>query len=353
MATSRRDFAALEARRLQAARLFARGESQAAVAQQLGVTRVSAHHWYHAWKRRGRLGLKGAGRAGRKPKLSAAAVAVVEGALRAGPAAQGFRTDLWTLPRVAEVITRLTGVRHHPGHVWRILRRLGWSLQRPARRARERDEAAIARWKTRRWAQLKKRPPPPRVARLRRRKWPLAAARRPPDLGPPRRDPDLDARRGPLEAPVDRRGFGLPLGWAPQPLFLSDAAGDVQGRRADQLPATGQTPLPRAARPPHLGRLGRAQERPDAGVPRAPAPVADRRTAARLRAGVEPRRTGLGQSQRPGAGQRLRPGSADAACAAARRLPPLASPLDAPVQFSSSRRPEPSAVNVSIFSETH
>jgi transposase len=158
MSTSRRDFAALEARRLQAARLFARGESQAAVAQQLGVTRVSAHHWYHAWKRRGRLGLKGAGRAGRKPQLSAAAVAAVEGALRAGPAAQGFRTDLWTLPRVAEVITRLTGVRHHPGHVGRILRRLGWSLQRPARRARERDEAAIARWKTRRWAQLKQTP---------------------------------------------------------------------------------------------------------------------------------------------------------------------------------------------------
>jgi transposase len=158
MSTPRRDFVALEARRLHAARLFARGESQAAVAQQLGVTRVSAHHWYHAWKARGRPGLKGAGRAGRKPQLSIAALAAVEGALRAGPAAQGFRTDLWTLPRVADVIKRLTGIRHHPGHVWRILRRLGWSLQRPARRARERDDAAIERWKTRRWAQLKKTP---------------------------------------------------------------------------------------------------------------------------------------------------------------------------------------------------
>src|SRR5439155_16714242 len=111
MPTTSRDFAAMEARRLQAARLFARGESQAAVARTLGVTRVSAHHWYHAWKARGQPGLKGAGRAGRKPRLNAEALASVEGALRAGPAAHGFRTDLWTLPRVADVIKRLTGVR--------------------------------------------------------------------------------------------------------------------------------------------------------------------------------------------------------------------------------------------------
>jgi transposase len=158
MPTPQRDFAAMEARRLHAARLFARGESQAAVAQKLGVTRVSAHHWYHAWKARGRPGLKGAGRAGRKPRLDADALAAVEQALRAGPAAHGFRTDLWTLPRIAAVIERRTGVQYHPGHVWRILRRLGWSLQRPARRARERNDAAIEAWKTRRWAELKKTP---------------------------------------------------------------------------------------------------------------------------------------------------------------------------------------------------
>src|SRR5439155_966954 len=66
MPTTSRDFAAMEARRLQAARLFARGESQVAVARTLGVTRVSAHHWYHAWKKRGRTGVKGAGGAGRR-----------------------------------------------------------------------------------------------------------------------------------------------------------------------------------------------------------------------------------------------------------------------------------------------
>src|SRR3989442_1585212 len=151
----RRDLAALEARRFQAARLFARGTSQGAVARALGVTPVTAHHWYHAWHAHGRAALKSAGRAGRKPRLEPKQLATIEQALRAGPRVYGFSTDLWTLPRVAAVIERLTRVRHHPGHVWRILRGLNWSLQRPARRARERDEAAIEQWKTRRWARLR------------------------------------------------------------------------------------------------------------------------------------------------------------------------------------------------------
>src|SRR5438876_4637701 len=112
---SRRDFAALEARRFQAARLFAKGESQGAVARALGVTPVTAHHWYHAWHANGRAGLKAAGRAGRKPKLEPKQLATIEQALRAGPRVYGFSTDLWTLPRVAAVIERLKRVRHHPG----------------------------------------------------------------------------------------------------------------------------------------------------------------------------------------------------------------------------------------------
>ena len=155
---SRKDFAALEGRRFEAARMFARGASQAEVARVLGVTSAAANHWHHAWVGQGRAGLKAAGRAGRKPRLDATALASVERALVAGPAKHGFPTDLWTLPRVATVIKRVTGVEHHPGHVWKLLRKLGWSLQRPARRARERDEAAIAEWKTTRWAQLKKTP---------------------------------------------------------------------------------------------------------------------------------------------------------------------------------------------------
>lgn len=94
----------MNARRLQAARLFARGESQVAVAKALGVTRVSAHHWFGAWKARGQAGLKGAGRAGRTRRSDRMLLAIVEAALRAGPCAQGFSTDLWTLRRVAVVI---------------------------------------------------------------------------------------------------------------------------------------------------------------------------------------------------------------------------------------------------------
>jgi transposase len=73
--------------------------------------------------------------------------------------ANGFDTDLWTLERVAVVITQLTGVRYHPGHVWSILRhRLGRTLQRPERRARERDEQTIARWVQQEWPRIKKGP---------------------------------------------------------------------------------------------------------------------------------------------------------------------------------------------------
>jgi transposase len=79
----------------------------------------------------------------------------VEQALLRGAEAHGFDTELWTLPRVAEVIWRLTGVSYHPGHVWWLLRRHRWSPQRPARRASERDEAAIACWRAEDWPRIK------------------------------------------------------------------------------------------------------------------------------------------------------------------------------------------------------
>src|SRR2546428_7501504 len=104
---SRRDFAALEARRFQAARLFAKGESQGAVARALGVTPVTAHHWYHAWHANGRAGLKAAGRAGRQTKLGPKQLATIEQALRAGPPGYGFSKAHWTLPPVAAGRTRL------------------------------------------------------------------------------------------------------------------------------------------------------------------------------------------------------------------------------------------------------
>lgn len=154
----RRDFHGLELRRREAARRFARDESQAEVAHALAVSRQSVSRWFQQWQDGGRAALRAAGRAGRKPRLTAAQLAQVETALRRGASANGFTTELWTLPRVAQVITRQTGVSYHPGHVWRILRALHWTLQRPARRAAERDEAAIRQWVRTRWPAVKKTP---------------------------------------------------------------------------------------------------------------------------------------------------------------------------------------------------
>jgi transposase len=151
--------AALEARRLQAAELFAQGRTQAEVAHQLGVSRQSAHVWHARFEAGGVDALRSRGPTGPDPKLSPTDLARIEQALLQGAKANGFDTDLWTLERVAVVITQLTGIRHHPGHVWSILRhRLGWTLQRPERRASERDEEAIARWVAHEWPRIKKGP---------------------------------------------------------------------------------------------------------------------------------------------------------------------------------------------------
>ena len=149
----------LEHRRKQAGRLFAAGKMiPAAIARHLKVSRQSVSRWYREWERGGVRALKGAGRAGRKPRLTDADLRRIERGLKQGPEALGYSTSLWTAQRAAVLITEVCGVRFHPGHVWRLLGQLGWSCQRPAGRALERDEAAIRRWKQQRWPVLKKKP---------------------------------------------------------------------------------------------------------------------------------------------------------------------------------------------------
>ena len=153
-----RDHAELEKRRKRAGQLFAKDCSAPEVARRLGVARQVAYRWKNAWEKGGSLALASKGPAGRKSKLTAAQIQKVTKALLAGPAAHGYKTALWTLPRVASLIEGLTGVGYHPGHVWRLLGDSGFSCQRPERRAIERDEKAIRRWKRVVWPALKKRP---------------------------------------------------------------------------------------------------------------------------------------------------------------------------------------------------
>src|SRR5215217_7420277 len=139
----------LERRRLQAADLFAQGRTKAEVAGELGVSAQTASRWYARWRGGGAAGMRTA-RHGKPAQLGRV--------LDRGAVQAGFDNDLWTLGRIAEVIEQVTGVAHHPGHVWRVLKAMRWSLQRPARKAIERDETAIPRWVAQEWPRLVQTP---------------------------------------------------------------------------------------------------------------------------------------------------------------------------------------------------
>ena len=142
---------------MRAVELFEAGLRQVDVATELEVSAQTASRWHRAWLTGGRDALMGAQRLGRTARLSDEQLAGVEAALRDGPKANGFGTDMWTLARVAEVIERMTGVRYTLSQTWLILRqRLGWTRQRPARRAVERDDAAIEAWVKRDWPRIKR-----------------------------------------------------------------------------------------------------------------------------------------------------------------------------------------------------
>jgi transposase len=119
----------LEARRLRAAELLAARVRQAEVARQLEVSAQAVSVWHARWKEGGPEALRSRGPSGPAPRLSDAQLATVEQALLEGAAVNGFVGELWSLDRIALVIERLTGVGHHPAHVWALLRhRLGWSV---------------------------------------------------------------------------------------------------------------------------------------------------------------------------------------------------------------------------------
>jgi transposase len=152
--------AQLEYRRQLGGKLLAQGKGVREVARLLAVAPSSVSRWKQAQKRGGERALQAKPHAGPVPRLSTTQKRQLVVTLGAGPRAAGYATELWTCPRVAEVIQRLFGVHYHPAHVWRLLRALLWRPQKPEHQARERDAGAIARWRRQTWPRLKKSPAP-------------------------------------------------------------------------------------------------------------------------------------------------------------------------------------------------
>ena len=156
----------LEQRRRRAIAQVKAGHTLSTVARQFSASVSSVHRWWQAYTRAGVRGLRPKPIPGRPSRLSAVQKQRLVTLLGRGPLRAGYRTDLWTLPRVAGVIRQHFGVRYHPAHVGKLLTGLGWSCQKPERRAVERDEPAIARWTRTAWPRIKKRRSPggpPRV----------------------------------------------------------------------------------------------------------------------------------------------------------------------------------------------
>lgn len=154
----RRDTHTMEERRLAALPHLERGEPLASIARRLGVSRQAVFVWAERWRRRGESGLRRRPRPGRPAKLARARLAQLPRLLAQGAEAYGFSSPIWTTQRVADLIGRRFRVRYDRDHVCRLLHRFGWSWQKPARRARERDETAIQHWMKHTWPRLKKKP---------------------------------------------------------------------------------------------------------------------------------------------------------------------------------------------------
>lgn len=146
----------LERRRRRAVDLLKAGTSITEVARRLGCSHSSVILWRDAVACRGPTALTAKPAPGRPPKLTARQRAKLPRLLLRGAGAWGFETELWTTQRIGTVIHREFGVRLHRAHVGRVLMALNWSCQKPERRAIERDEAAIERWKRYRWTRIKK-----------------------------------------------------------------------------------------------------------------------------------------------------------------------------------------------------
>ena len=145
-------------KRLRAGRMLLTGKRPAEVALAVGVARQTVYTWKRMLDEGGIEALRAVPGRGRPAKLDGAQLDAVRRAVLQKPTEHGFGTDLWTLKRVGSVIKRLHGVQFGQTQIWRILGTLGFSAQKPEKRAIERNEEGVRQWKRRTWPGLKKKP---------------------------------------------------------------------------------------------------------------------------------------------------------------------------------------------------
>ena len=148
----------LEVRRRLAGRMLEAGHSQAEIARLVDVTPASVTRWKNAFQRKGLAGLQAKPRLGAKPKLTKPQMNQLPHLLLRGARDWGYQTDLWTLPRIAKVIGKHFGVKYHHRYLWYLMRKLGWSCQKPKRRAAQQDQQAVQAWVQKKWPGIKKSP---------------------------------------------------------------------------------------------------------------------------------------------------------------------------------------------------
>ncbi|MEW6363249.1 MAG: winged helix-turn-helix domain-containing protein [Acidobacteriota bacterium] len=148
----------LEERRRRVVGLLRQKFSLHEIARRIGCHASSVLRWRNAYRLGGVGALKAKPAAGRPPRLGVRQRERLIRLLSKGAMANGYRTDLWTTQRISELIELKLGVRFHRNHVGKLLHQLGWSHQKPERRAVERNEATIREWKRSVWPAVKKTP---------------------------------------------------------------------------------------------------------------------------------------------------------------------------------------------------
>ena len=148
----------LEERRRSVIRFLNQKLSLYEIARRIGCHASSVMRWRNALQSGGRKALKAKPAPGRPPRLTLKQKKQLVHLMSQGAMAHGYRTELWTTQRIANLIEDRLGVRYHRNHVGKLLHKIGWSHQKPERRAVERNEAAIAEWKRSVWPRVKKTP---------------------------------------------------------------------------------------------------------------------------------------------------------------------------------------------------